>query len=253
MFAPIIAVINKSIKVSNEDVIYMVKACQYQLSEHFSEFWGAITWFVIFYPDESLVPARAYKMLILDNPDMADALGYHTENVDKPYGRVFVAPILNSGGAILYESKNPQGITVSSVLSHEILELRADTYANYWADGPQASYAIEVCDPVQENSYTVMINGKTVAVSNFVTPKWFDPQSSKEQYDYMNILNNPFAISNGGYAIVRTDGKGTEQQIFSQVVPPLWRMELKRKVGSRSLKRIVEKPVVKKKWWKYLI
>jgi hypothetical protein len=254
MFAPIIAVVNKSAKVSNDEVVLMVRACQLQLTEHYNALWGDLQWFVIFYADETLVPARAYPMFILDDPDAAGALGYHAENSNRPYGRIFANPVLDSGGVTLYDPSNPQNVTVSSVLSHEVLEMRQDVFASYWSDGIQATYAMEVADPVQENSYSVSISGKLVSLSNFVTPAWFNAQSTQEQYDYMGILTEPYSLSSGGYAIVRTAGPGTEQQIFGKIMPPKWKMDLKKKLGSRTLKRIVENTsaIKPKKWWKYL-
>ncbi len=253
MLAPIIAIINKSSKVSNDDVIHMVKATQHQLTAHFNPLWGDTKWFVIFYTDEAIVPARAYPMYIFDDPDVSNALGYHAENANKPYGRIFVNPVLDNGGAILYDARNPQNTTVSSVLSHEILEMRADVWTNYWADGPDATYAIEVADPVQENSYVTTISGKPVSLSNFITPNWLNWQSTKEQYDYMDILTAPFTLSSGGYAIVRLGGPGTERQIFGEQLPPKWKMDLKKRVGSRTARRTIEtKPAKTKKWWQYL-
>ena len=61
--------------------------------------------------------------------------------------------------------------SVSSVMSHEVLEMYIDPNCNLWAnDGKGSAYSFEVCDPVEAPSYTV--NG--VSVSNFVTPSWFD-------------------------------------------------------------------------------
>ncbi|MCC3773273.1 hypothetical protein [Streptomyces sp. UNOB3_S3] len=114
---------------------------------------------------------------ILDHPDQADALGWHTESEgDVIFGRVFAAPVLDNGGQVL---NGP--LTVSSVLSHEVLETLCDSHVNLWAsNGNGESVALEVADPVESDSYEVNVSGTgPVTVSNFVTPTGSTPRPAR--------------------------------------------------------------------------
>jgi hypothetical protein len=67
-------------------------------------------------------------------------------------------------------------------------------------------WAIEVGDPVQNDSYDVTLaSGATVAVSDFVTPQFFQDPVPGAKYDYMGVLSTPWTIAPGGYAIVNNN------------------------------------------------
>ena len=165
------------------DLEPMAAAITRQLVEHFGPAWGIVP------PTLSTAPIPgAAQIVLLDNADQADALGYHSETPDgEAYARVFVGPTMAAGEA------------VSAVVSHEALELVADATCNLWADGPDAQYALEVCDPVEADTYG--IDG--VLVSNFVTPSYFDASAKSARYDYLGTLGYPFSMSPGGYLIRR--------------------------------------------------
>jgi len=134
----------------------------------------------------------------------------------------------------LYDAQNPQNVSVSSVLSHEILEMVGDPYANFWCDGPVTPqgnhYALELCDPVQQDSYAINISTDAtkpswVSVSNFILPTWFDPAGKNPDdfpFDYLHKLTAPFSMSKGGYLIVLQAGQSS--QIFGEHMPQ-WRKD----------------------------
>ncbi len=253
----LIGVINLSTKLSNEDVKLMTIACQEQLNHDVAPHWHMESAFVIFYDDPKKISTRAYPIVILDAPDAPGALGYHCEAGGKPYGRVFVDPVINNNGVILYDPSNPQNVSISSVLSHEIIELFIDKNANQWADGPYIkqgnSYALEACDPVQGNSYSKKIAGKEVSLSNFILPSWFDPQNPPHIHvDFLQTVNGAFSLAPGGYMIVR-NAAGNEQQVFGEIRMTAWLQDMKKHMSGRTSRRISNATkVVKKPWWKYL-
>lgn len=155
-----------------------------------------------FTPDHYIyteTPTYDWEVLVVDDPDQADALGYHDVSPQgKPYGKVFIK---------VCQQFNVPWI---SVLSHEILELVGDPGANQWAHDPTGRlWAFEMCDAVQDHLYN--IDG--VPVSNFVLPNFFIPNSAPP-YDYMKVLTAPFTV-NKGYSIV---GKITQvSQVFGMV------------------------------------
>lgn len=164
---------------------------------------------------------------ILDTADQADALGYHDCTPDgRPYAKVFLQPILDSGGT-LTSGANSLSVTVS----HEVLEIMGDVYANFWADGPKGvGYALELCDPVENDYY----NLDGIAVSNFVGPRWFRPGAGP--YDWLSLLKAPFTMTEHGYMIQRLD-KGRVYQVYGKSYPE-WKKAGKAHKASRTSKRL---------------
>jgi hypothetical protein len=226
----LIAVVNASTQVSNDDVNTMCQAVQIQLDLHAAPAWNQKSMTIRFYADKTTIPGYAWLVTILDSPDQAGALGYHDEVNDKINGFIFTKPVLDNGGVILYDANNPQNVSVSSVLSHEVLEMFGDRFANFWADGPAIAqgdqYALELCDPVEGNSYVIDVNGKNVSVSNFIFPSWFNAQATAPTnmpFDYLKLLKAPFTMTAGGYMIVRSANQA--QQVFGEQVPN-WKKEI---------------------------
>ncbi len=212
-----IEVVNLSTRISADDAGLMTRVAAFQLMKHASLKWGMVP-IPVRLVDK---PTGGKLIAIMDDSDQADALGYHGEDkLDRPVGRVFASPVLdsNGSGAVLWD-KDRTLTTVSAVLSHEVLEMYIDPSVNYWADGPEipegSEYALEVCDPVQADYYdmpTADRNNPAVRVSNFVLPAWFD-EGEEGPYDYMRHLSRGHSILPGGYMIVRK-GVGDEQVVF---------------------------------------
>lgn len=235
-----IAVINQSTMVSNADVNTMCQAIQIQLNLHVLPAYNMKAVTIKFYADPTKAPGYAGLVSILDNSTQAGALGYHSEDGDKVDAFIFAQPVLNNKGVVLYDSTNPQNVSVASVLSHEVLEIVGDRYANGWSDGPTlkqgGEYAQELCDPVEADSYAVSVDGVNVSVSNFVFPAWFNPEATKTSnmpFDYMKKLSAPFTMTPGGYMIVRKGG--TPTQVFDDKMPE-WKKNLKKDKGKRGVK-----------------
>lgn len=213
-----IIIVNNSSIATTAEVKKMVAACQTQVSKHFCPAWGLANIKLRVsstMPDSSTLSYDTGVIGIYDTPD-DDALGYHTKEADRIFGKVFVQPLLDEKGVILLDPQNDQTPTVASTLSHEVLELIADPSVNAWVDGPPSGsgseYSYEVCDPVENDQYVV----GGVAISNFVLPAWFDVQTHNgEQYDWRGKLRKPFTMTAGGYMVVRSK-PGAEKQIFAR-------------------------------------
>ena len=117
-----IAVINQSTMVNNADVNTMCQAIQIQLNLHLLPAYNMKAGTVKFYADATKVPGYAWVISVLDNSTQAGALGYHSEDNDKVDGYIFAQPVLSNAGVVLYDTINPQNVSVASVLSHEICE-----------------------------------------------------------------------------------------------------------------------------------
>jgi hypothetical protein len=181
---PKIAVINHSTVVSDADVASCIAACQIQHDRDFAPFWGTsceLIFAISATPDE-------WQVVIMDDSDQADALGYHEEDqANMPIGFVFAKTSIQDGEKW------------TATFSHELLEMLGDPYINTVAvgtiNGQPACLAYETCDAVENDEYDI----SGVAVSNFVTPRWFDPNGAGQQLDFMKKLNQPFTLDSGGY------------------------------------------------------
>jgi hypothetical protein len=229
-------VVNQSTLVSDGDVQTMTRACAHQLRYDAAPLFGLAPMPVTYTTKQVLeigaIPPRSWVISILDDPDQADALGWHTEEQGELiYGRTFARPVLDNGGDALTKE-----LSVASVLSHEVLETFADPHCVLYADsGNGYLVAYEVCDPVESDSYPVAISGKNVMVSNFVTPKWFDPQAARgDQFDFMGNTSEPFEMTSGGYIVEMCEGQVSQK--FGEKFPE-WKRPLKHADTARAARR----------------
>jgi hypothetical protein len=201
--------------VTDADVATMTAAIATQIQVDVAPAWDRAPATVTFYNNASAVPAGAYGVAIVntiqDQPQ--GLLGYHAED----WGAVATQPEFADGAQVLTGDWS-----VSSTLSHEVLEIFVDPNCNLWANNGQGSvYSLEVCDPVEAPTYTV--NG--VSVSNFVTPSWFDPLApATAQFDKLGQVTAPFTIAASGYANYVNGGQ-VKQQWGTKY--PGWRKTMK--------------------------
>lgn len=220
-----------SLAVSSYDGERLVDAVRRQVVRDFCPAWGLLPVEVQF--DIHVAPGGPEHAVVrvVDHADLGSAfLGAHAAG---PFGRgegvvdVFailfgqvhdVDPIrwaasrgpLNLSAAPMPGSVSLGPRSISAVLSHEVLEAIVDPACALWADGPPsdkvggAEYALEVCDPVEDDVYDVA----GVDVSDFVLPAWFRPHAPADRLDHLGLLREPFELRPGGYAIRRPTGPG---------------------------------------------
>lgn len=205
MIAPGIAVINQSTVVANEDARRMTQACAKQMDD-FCDVWSRLRIAVTFYTSPGDVPEGMPTLSIGDDAKEPGAFAWHSQNTKGAIiGLIGAQTNLDAGGGILSGSPS-----VSSDLSHELLETAVDPFVNLWADMPngKSEVAREVCDPVQDESYE--IDG--VAVSSWVYPAWFnDRLPVGEPVDKLGSLSRPFTRTSGGYFVLRADGRTRQE------------------------------------------
>ena len=210
------AVVNQSTLVSDLDGLAMWSATKDQLFYHVAPAWERKFIDSVYVSKGGKVPADCFPIYLLDNPDVADALGYHTEDPGgKVYGRVFAEPVLQNHGTALVGS-----LSISAVLSHEVIEFFIDQHCDLWADrGDGTLVAYEAGDPVENDSYVVhpVVNGvrHAVSVSNFVLDAWFDHNAAAHsKFDWMSNVTAPFQMTKGGYCVILNSATGQTSQIF---------------------------------------
>ena len=148
-----------------------------------------------------------------DNPDQAGALGYHElTSRGTPLGRVFAGLDLRSG------------VSWTVTLSHEPLEMLADPWINWCAQGTDGKiYALEVCDAVESDKLGYEIDG--VMVSDFITPAWFEPTRA-DRVDFKRRIAKPLELAAGGYISVLGPGDGRKLRRGTSLQQPFrWEAE----------------------------
>ena len=211
--------INKSTNVAQEDFKKIVDACRVQIDDHAAEELRRPKCEIKIDGDDGI------PIVIFDSPDVAGALGYHTQDPNgKIWCRVFTNPILSAGGSVLHGTKS-----VSVVFSHEILETFFNPYVNLWSNrGDHTFVALEVCDPVQGDSYEVEVNGEKISVSNYAFECWFDKEmGGAGRFDHMGKLSRPLELSHGGYNVIFDSMTGEVKSIFGSQEAENFQNEIK--------------------------
>jgi hypothetical protein len=230
-----IAIVNESEDMRREHkaMSLMTKACDIQLRKHASIAYDTKPGSVKLFDSIEKIPKNYYVIAVIDNPDEAQALGYHFETPDgRPYGKVFTNPILDNGGTI-FESAN----SISCTLSHEILELWWDPQVNIWYEGPDGNlYSGELCDSVESDAYPIKVQGKDILVSNFVLPPFFDANPEKgAKFDWLGKLKKPFTMTEGGYMVIKGPRGGTKE-VYAKKYPE-YKKDGKKHPAARTARR----------------
>ena len=228
-----ISVINERTVLTDADVIPVVVALQQQVTNDFRPIWGTDAELKMV-PQGEPAPIETWQLVILDDSDQADALGYHDLTPDGlPQGKIFAASDLKVG------------TSWSVTASHELLEMLADPNINLTAFVQDANttgtlYAYEVCDACEDDSLGYQINN--ILVSDFVYPAWFESfrAQGSTQFDRMNKIQSPLELLPGGYIGVFsvTDGTGWQQQTAEKI--PL-NLRQRGHVGSRRERRTISR------------
>jgi hypothetical protein len=211
-----VAIVNESTLVTNADAQRCVQALQIQVDRDFSGIWG-IDAALQFLPSGSALDPDMWELVILDNSDQANALGYHELSQNGfPLGKIFVGSDIEAGTQW----------TVTA--SHELLEMLADPWINTVAeinngDGTIDFYAYEVCDACEADNFGYSIDikdgGSPVLVSDFVTPEWFQPGWPNKTFDEQAHISQALEILSGGYISIFKSTGGGWTQVMANKVP----------------------------------
>lgn len=201
--APRIAIVNASTVIKSGDPMNaLLSALQTQVHRDFAPIWE-LDAEIFLCSSESNAPLDAWQLVILDDSDQAEALGYHELTPQGlPLGKVFA-------GADLANHTS-----WTNTASHELLEMLADPWVNECVEFPLPNgasqfYAKEVADACEADCYGYKIGD--VLVSDFVTPAWFVPGGwPNRPFDLLGHITQPFQLLPGGYISVHND-KGWSQ------------------------------------------
>jgi hypothetical protein len=220
---------SKDDRIAREYMREVADALEFQLGAHYAGMWDAVGCKVRVYtePGSLMGTGEECPLIIFDDPDQADALGWHSvDPYGRAFGRAFWGPIRDAGGTL-----KEGALSLSATLSHEALEMVGNPYVNFWADiDGVAQEAVELCDRVQGDSYRI----GNVSVSNFLGPRSF--RDGRGPFDYLDVTKRPFEIRKSGYAIRRS---GTRVYPVFGTDFPEWQQKLVTTPTSRMTKRTV--------------
>lgn len=145
-------------------------ALNIQVTRDLTQFW-TVQASVAYLPSPKKIPAGVWPVFIVKSlpPDEG---GFHMDKHNQPYAEII-------------GSSQSDEWTIDA--SHEILEMLVDPYGNRLqnstsieitdgkiVDGTgEFGYLVEACDPCEADNYSYAIQG--VAVSDFITPHFYDP------------------------------------------------------------------------------
>ena len=206
-------IFNQSTIVNSVNLQNMVKAINLFLGTVCSD-WG-------FAPTQLIIGSGGShpnnSIYLMDYTDSPGALGYHDEITGKAYAKIFAKTIVGYGGAILY--KDAFTFTVASVLCHELLEMMGNNQVSRWClDNDGVLWANELCDAVESNIITYTLPGNIkVALTDYVLPSWFSPDTVARPFNKLNTLSGPFTVDSGGYSIILVINDGYIDTVYGSI------------------------------------
>ncbi len=197
----LIQVRNHATVMVADEIVKILSACHRQLVEDVAPAYGTGQPDILMLGLDEPWRAGAWRFVIADNSDQADALGYH--ETDKG--------LIPSGYAFVKTTKDVGGMA-SVTISHELCEMMGDPFINgasQWADLPSPLFlASELCDPVEDDALGYLKDG--VQVSDFVLPAYFVPGSAGP-WDFNLHLKGPNTLTDGGYQSAWNKDQGWQQ------------------------------------------
>jgi hypothetical protein len=167
--------------------------------------------------------------VVVDTMEEAGALGYHDLTPEgKPVGYI---------GA---KTDQDFGALLSVTISHEVMEMLADSEINQLAaDGRGRICWYENCDAVEADELAIDVGD--VKISNYVFPTWFVPSLAgmKIGFDRQGATASPFELVAGGYQGYTATWPPNWQQEFAKGTPPERKVEARPKTLSRRYRRIL--------------
>jgi len=191
---PRIAVVNQATVALGVELNALIAALNSFVNGPFAAVWGTPANIVI----ASIIAQGEWGLVLLDDADAANALGYHDVNSDgMPLAKVFVKDTPDNGGL------------VSVTAAHEVFEYLVDPGCNLCASHPDGTiYAYECADACEE----VGFEHEGVMLSDFVYPSWFEGFRAKgsSRFNHLESIAEPFQLLEGGYAIISQQGRWSE-------------------------------------------
>lgn len=191
-------IVNASNVMNDAEITGAIPAMQKWIDDLIMPAWGGMVTDVqlSFAPmaDIPNLPDDAWCMFVNRHSQDASALGWHTQEGQKVFGRMF------AGDCKLY------GLDPFVDLTHEIAEMMGDpTAEKVFQISADTFAAFELCDAVEADEQAISVDG--VKCSNFVLPAYFSNAIGR-RYDYLGNLHGPCpTLTEGGYMSIYSRGE----------------------------------------------
>ena len=178
-----VALVSDTAALGVSELTVVAAAIQKQVARDLKQHWD-IQGTVSAFARLEDVPAGFWPVIVRDDIE-EDAEGSHCDDHGQPLALVTSGP------------------SWSVTASHEVLEMLVDPFGNRTVAGPspkadqgRVELLVEVADPVGDSVYAV----DGIKVSDFCTPRFFDPQPSPGvQYCATGSIQGPREIQVDGY------------------------------------------------------
>ena len=199
-----VALVSLTRDVSTRELMKVAAAVQKQVTRDFAPLWG-LRATVAAFDELKDVPSDYHPVILFGDPDeLMGHLEFEIGDVNAArlveqfaggrLGGLHLKAFTRKTVALIAAADDGWSVTVS----HEVLEMLADPFGNRLiaAAHPKdpeerVRYLLEVCDPCQTVWYPV--NG--VQVSDFYTPRYFDPvRNPAAFYSFTGALHGPLEV-----------------------------------------------------------
>jgi hypothetical protein len=194
-----IALVPDGVDLDISELTRVAAALAKQVERDFGPLWNVDATIDAFTKLED-VPIDTWPIIVQRN--VQGAAGYHDDQQHQPFAVV--------------EFGDEWPLTAS----HECLEMLADPFGRRMRAGnlldqaaalglnqTRVRYLLEVCDPSESGEFAYQVNG--VLVSDFYTPRYFDPvKSGGVQYSFTGAIDSPRKVLDGGYISWHDLGSG---------------------------------------------
>ena len=183
-----VGLVSQAPSIPLSEVVKVSAALQKQVSRDFAPIWNINATVDAFDALED-VPLGYWPVIMRDDvtKNFKGAAGIHLDESGQPFS--------------LVQASDEWSVTAS----HETLEMLADPFGERLIAGAppkeakdqkRVEFLVEVCDPSEAFTYTV----NDVEVSDFYTPRFFDPVAAAGvPYSFMGVITKPRVILKGGY------------------------------------------------------
>lgn len=182
-----LALVSIAERVNFNEIAIVSAALQKQAMRDGGPIWGVSATVDPFARLEDMPPGY-WPMIVADNIGF-NAAGIHLDQDGQPFALI---------------TASTDNDVWSLTASHECLEMLVDPFGNRTVagDSPKSGqgrvlFLVEVCDPSEAARFGYSSNG--VLVSDFYTPRFFDPVTSCVRYSFTDALKKPRDILRGGY------------------------------------------------------
>lgn len=202
-----IIIVNASDLLRDVDVMDVITAIDVQYKRDFKPAWGSMVPDVdfTFAPMSKIgaLPVSAWPIFLNKHSQEPGALGWHTQEGQKIYGRVYVGDCFRFG------------LKWSTDLGHEVYETALNPNVDRVWRAPNGDlYPLEACDAVESDdfAYDVFLsNGKPVSCTDFVYPDYFSiKRGPGVRFDHGgHLVAGCPALTAGGYMSVQRHGQNS--------------------------------------------